>query len=368
MAQLQITASDAQAVKLWSKVLYKETLAYTHLFKNFLGDTEDAIFYNHNDLEKSAGDSIKYDILLDLIGPGVSGSNIAERNGEAMVFKQNSINIDQHRFPVGFDLMSQQRTIHQLRESAMTQLKKHWGKFYESMMFRYLGGDTSVNHAGNTGSAPDGYHYFMCGNNSNTGVIATDEANLGSDDQLVLEDLDYMREKALVNEGTNAMRPIRIKGKSYFVLVLHPYVFTDLRQNVGGSTKTTWMQIQQNANKRGLDNPALSGAEGEYNGIIIHQSPYVYSPSSNVYRNVLLGAQAGVFAMGNPYTKAGVSSKSKDKLVMKWSEESWDHGDKFEVLAGACFGIDKTKFSDRDGTTRDYGCMVASSYSAAHES
>lgn len=368
MAITQITNSSSQNVNIWSKVLYREAMAYTHLMNTFMGTSKDNIVYIHKDLEKSAGDTIKYDILLELVDDGKSGSDIIERNAEAMQFEQDEIKIDQHRFNVSWDIMSQQRTLHQLRDAAMDLHITKWGKHKEDQLFRYLGGDTSLNFAGNTGTAPDGNHYFLCGNGTNSGTIATDETAMDTNDRLVLEDIDYMREKALASTGTNAMRPVRIKGKMYLVLVLHPYVFTDLRQNVGASSKTTWMEIQQNAAKRGPDNPIFTAAEGVYNNVIIFQSPYIYSPSSNIYRNVLLGAQAACYAQGNPYGKAKRNPKGgKSQNIMKWVESSWDAEDKFEVVTGCCYGIKKTRFNDRDGTARDYGCMVVTSYSAAHE-
>ena len=370
MAITQISASDAQAVKLFSKMLFRESLGYTQFFKKLLGDTKESVLYWKRDLEKTAGDQIKYDLLLDLVDEGKTGSDLIERNTEALQYKQDAVLIDQQRFGTGYTRMSEQRSLHDFRNDSKDALKVRFGKWFDYSMFRMFGGDTTFNFAGNTGTLPDAYHYYMCGDvtvGDGSGTIEDDEALISNNDQIVLQDLDHMKEKALT-AGTNAMRPIRIEGEDYLVLFLHPYCFTDLRTNVTSSTNTTWMDIQMYANRRGLKNPIFTGAEGVYNGIIIYQTKDVYSPlavstTGRVYRNVLLGAQAGCFATGNPNGKMMNKMLGKD-LPMSWSEESYDHGDKMEVVAGIVCGFKKARFADHAGTTRDYGCLVASAYSA----
>lgn len=91
-------------------------------------------------------------------------------------------------------------------------------------------------------------------------------------------------------------------------------------------------------------------------------SHYVHSPSSGVYRNLLLGAQAGVFARGNAYAKAD-QGKYGTKNMVNWYEDADDYGEEKGIAVGMTFGVKKNTFN-----SADYGTMVMSSYGAAKRS
>jgi hypothetical protein len=99
---------------------------------------------------------------------------------------------------------------------------------------------------------------------------------------------------------------------------------------------------------------------GVYNKIILYESHMIVSPIANVRRNLLLGSQAGVFALGNAYDKIDQRKVGTDNFL-SWNEEVNDYGNIKGVAAGAIFGIKKTRFN-----SKDFGTMVISSYSAAH--
>ena len=357
MAVTEFGNSSAQNVNIWSKTTMREALKGTYFFKKFLGKDEYSIIQRITDLEKSAGDTIKYDLLMQMTGAGVTGDNRLQGNEEALTYYQDTIVIDQLRHAHAFKRMSQQRTLHDLRKAASKNLGMWWSTKWETYMFRYLCGDTTINHA-QAGTAPDTAHYILSGDVSSTGVIATDEGNLGANDQIKLEDLDYAKEKAITADPP--MRPVKIEGDEYFVVVLHPYSCTDLKLNLGGSTAAKWQEIQMYANNRGLKNPIFTGSLGVYNKMILFESHKIYSPVSSVRRNILLGAQAGVFALGNAYDRVDQRKVGKDNFL-SWYEDKDDYGNEKGVAAGSIFGLKKTLFN-----SKDFGTMVISSYSAAH--
>jgi N4-gp56 family major capsid protein len=253
--------------------------------------------------------------------------------------------------------MSQQRTLHDMRMDAKTNLADWYAGKLDDYMFRYLCGDTTINH-GQAGVAPDAAHYIMSGDVANSGVIATDEASLGTNDQITLADLDYAKESA--KTLSPMIRPAMIDGQEYYVAVLHSYSVTDLRLDVANSAYTDWPTIQLYANKRGLDNPIFTGALGVYNGVVIYESTRIFSPAANVRRNLFLGSQAGVFAMGNAYDTMEQQRVGKDNL-MSWYEETDDYGNEKGIAVGTIFGMKATRFN-----SKDFGKIVISSYSASH--
>jgi N4-gp56 family major capsid protein len=153
-----------------------------------------------------------------------------------------------------------------------------------------------------------------------------------------------------------------IDGGEYYVVVLHSYSVTDLRLDIANSAYVSWPDIQMYANKRGLSNPIFSGALGVYNGCILYESTRIYSPVSNVRRNLFLGAQAGVFAIGSAYDSIERERVGKDNL-MSWFEQTDDYGNEKGISVGCIFGMKATRFN-----SKDFGKIVISSYSASHAS
>ena len=351
-----VTGSEFD-VHIWSTLTFREALKAT-LFRRFLGTGKGAIIMRLTELEKSAGDTIKYDLLMQMGNAGVTGDNRMRDNEEALTYYQDSVKIDQLRNAHAFRRMSQQRTLHDLRMDAKGNLADWFAGKYDTYMMDYLCGNTSRSFAGNTATAPDSDHYVMSGDVSKTGTIATDETSLGSNDQFQLADMDYCKESA--GTMTPPMRPANVDGGEYYVVVLHPYSVVDMRLDVANSAYITWPAIQMYANQRGLKNPIFDGSLGVYNGMILFESTRIYSPRTNVRRNLFLGAQAGVFAMGNAYNKLQQGKVGGDNL-MSWFEEIADYGNEVGIAVGSVFGMKATYFN-----SKDFGKMVISSYSASH--
>lgn len=352
MSETTFGTNSNQTVKLWSKKTWYEAQKGALFFNKFLGSTEDSILYMQKDLEKTAGDNIVYDLLVEMNGAGVSGDNTLEGNEEALTFHQESLKIDQLRHAHIFGKMSQQRTVHNLRKDGQWALSRWWSNKFEEMLFRYLCGDTTVAHAGNSPTAPDANHNIFSGN-------ASDEAGLDTNDRFLLEDIDYAKEMATTADIP--MRPVRIDGEDYFVVVLHPYSVTDLKLSLGtGTSSIKWHEIQQYANQRGLKNPLFSGSLGVYNKCILYESHRIVSPISNVRRNLFLGAQAGTFALGNAYDRMAQKKVGKDNYL-SWVEKDQDYENKKGLAAGCVFGMQKNVFD-----SEDFGVVTVSSYAAKH--
>lgn len=357
MAITTFATGGNQAITYWSKTTMRQVLKNT-LFGKFMGKGKTAIIQQLSELEKSPGDTIKYDLLMQMGNDGVTGDNVLKGNEEALTYYQDSVVLDQLRNAHAFRRMSQQRSLHDLRMDARDNLSDWFTDKMETYMMNNLCGNASFTF-GQAAVAPDTNHYILAGDVSKTGTIATDESSLGTNDQISLHDLDYAKE--LAETGTVPIRPAMIEGDRYFVVVLHPYSVVDLRLNARNLTAMTWQDIQQYANVRGLKNPLFSGALGVYNNMILFSSNYIYSPTTSVRRNLLLGAQAGVFALGNAYDN--MDRKMYGNLPMSWTEEISDFGNEKGIAVGCVFGMTATRFN-----SADYGKIVISSYAAAHSS
>jgi len=65
MATTDFGTNSAQNVNIWSKLTMREALKAT-LIKKFLGKDKRSIIQRIKDLEKSAGDTIKFDLLMQI--------------------------------------------------------------------------------------------------------------------------------------------------------------------------------------------------------------------------------------------------------------------------------------------------------------
>ena len=335
----------------------KQTMA-----NKLMGSSKRAPIQRLTELEKSAGDTIKYDLLMQMTADGVTGDNRMRDNEEALTYYQDSVKIDQLRNAHAFRRMSQQRTLHDMRMDAKSNLADWFAGKFDTYLMKYLCGDTSFSFAGNTPTAPDSDHYIVSGDVSNSGTITSDEASLGSNDQIQLADLDFAKE--LAKTLTPPIRPAQYDGGDYYIVILSPYSATDIRLDVANSAYIDWPTIQMYANKRGLKNNIFTGALGVYNGMILLESLWMPSfagaSSDTVYRNLFLGAQAGVFALGSAYDGIEKERVGKDNL-MSWYEQTDDYGNEKGISVGSIFGMKSTLFN-----SKDYGKIVITSYSVSH--
>ena len=84
------------------------------------------------------------------------------------------------------------------------------------------------------------------------------------------------------------------------------------------------------------DNPIFTGALGEYNGVILHES-FRVPINSNIGENVVCGAQAATMAFGRD------NSPSR----MSWVEELFDYGNQLGVSAGCIAGMKRTIYNSQ---------------------
>lgn len=138
----------------------------------------------------------------------------------------------------------------------------------------------------------------------------------------------------------------------------HQDQITDLRTDAGSGQ---WLDIQKAALAGAAQskNPIYTDALGEYNNVILKKANHVTTgvnsstgaAVANVRRAVLLGAQACAVAFG----------KNGGATNYNWNEELIDHKRRLEVSTLSIFGMKKTVYDNQD-----FGCVVVSSYAAAH--
>lgn len=349
MAMTEYGVNDPSAQKLWSKKLEREALKATFI-GGFIGEGTNALIQMKPELKKAAGDKITTTLRMQLNGAGVMGDGTLEGNEEALTTYTDSLFIDQLRHAVrSKGKMSEQRVPWSVRAEAKDGLTDWWAERFDIAFFNQVCGftpQTDLRYTGlNAVSAP-------------TTVIrpagATDQA-LTSSDTFTLGLID--RAVAAAKKASPVIRPIKIKGKDHYAMVLHTDQVTSLRTNTATGQ---WLDIQKAAMQGGMieDNPIATGMLGVYNGVMLYENTRVTqgvnsstgAAISTVRRAPLLGAQSAVLAFGRGYD----STTSAD-----WNEELFDYGNQLGVEAGFIFGLKKTRYNSADLST-----IVVSTYAA----
>lgn len=363
MPRTIVGAGDAKAVKKYSAFLAVDTSRKSYFNKKFMGVGEDAQtpLQTLPHLESDAGDTISYDLVMQLKMKPIQGDNTLRGKEEDLKFYTDSLLIDQLRGGVNTGgKMTRKRTIHDLRKTARVRQSDWWSRLFDETLFMYLSGARGVNadyiesldftgYAGNTFAAPDAQHLMFGGD-------ATSKATLDATDKMSLSLIDRAVARAeMMGGGTTgipAMQPVMIDGEEHYVLVMQPWCEYDLRTGVGTGG---WLDIQKSAAAaEGKASPIFKGGLGMHNNVILHKhkgcirfSDYGAGGNVNAARNLLMGRQAAVVAFGSPGTG----------LRFDWNEELEDRGNQVVITTGSIFGVKKSRYTI-DGTAYDFGVMA----------
>lgn len=350
MADTNYGVNHPLAIKKWSSELMKEALKKTYVFQ-FMGKGKDSLITIKNDLtQKDGGDRIRVGIRSQLKGDGIQGDGTLEGNEEALETFYQDVHINQLRHAVRSEgKMSEQRVPFSVRDEARDGLADWWSERWDTWFFNQICGNTAVSdpryYGFNSVAAPDADHvtYAASGSSSEADISASTVSHFS------LKWIDTAVEKAKL--AKNALRPLNIGGRKKYVAFIHPYQVTSLRTSAGDSQ---WQDIQKAALSGGrlTDNPIYTGALGEYNDVILHESTRipVAPTNANVRRAVLCGAQAACVAFGRGF----------GKNTFSWVEELFDYKNKLGVAAGCQSGIVKTRFDNSD-----YGTVVMPTWAVA---
>jgi len=357
MAVTNIPAGSPLAVKIFSAQLFKYSLGDSFWISRFadtnfiprgrkpklISTSEEMPIQILRDLERTQGDTITYDVFVDLKGDGIYGDDRLEGNEKSLTSYTDQVSIDQIRQGVSAGgAMSRKRTKHDLRLEARRKLARWFARYFDEAITFYLAGRRGIStaqhvlplgwsgFAGNPLQPSDPEHTVTIdatGNISNTDTDAT-ALKLGWFDKI----------HTYIATMDTPPNPVMIAGEHYYIAILHPKAVEQLKLDTGTGS---WLDIHKLAGVRGPDNPIFRGLLGEYNGFLLYEYSKipVYQAGGKTLANCLIvGAQAGVVAFG----------MSGGDFTIRWYEEMDDRGNQLVVTASAILGIKKVRFNGKD--------------------
>lgn len=351
--------NSSMRAAVYQKELFKDREDKLFFMANGMMDTsENSIVQVKSDLKKEKGDTINFALTAKLSGAAVTGDSELEGNEEAISSYAESVAISQARFAVRLTgRYDEQRIAYNMREDAKNKLSIRINEFLERQIFMKMGGVTTLtltDVAGNIYSADAVF------SNSADIASATAEAagtgtrylcadtegldSLASTNILTTSLITKARTKgAVTSAGTPRLAPIRIKGREYMVMFVHPWQAADLKTD----TNSIWAQAQREAQQRGEDNPIFTGALGIWDGVVLHEHEYVptcqtssafgvggTAATARAFRSLLCGAQAVSFA--------------ECANSMKMVEKTFDYENKVGYAVNFIGGIQKNQFNSLD--------------------
>lgn len=370
MAQTIVGVNDPKSVRKFGGFLAVDVGRSSYWNKKMMGVGIEAQtpIQTLLQLENDAGDTITYDLVMQLKMQPVEGDNILRGKEENLNFYTDSISIDQARGGVNTGgKMTRKRTLHDLRKIARARQSEWWAKVFDELFFMYLSGQRGSNSdyiygrdyagfAGNALVAPDSMHRLY-------GGAATSKGGMTAADIFDLKLLDKAQTHASTmgggTSGIPGIEPCMVDGEEHFVVVMHPFQEYNLRTNTAAGQ---WLDIQKAAaGAEGRNNPIFKGNCGKYNNVVLQTHKAVilsddYGAGQDVKaaRALFLGRQAAVVAFGS----AGTG------LRFDWHEEQEDRGNQVVITTSSIFGIKKTAFTI-DGVSRDFGVMALDTAAAS---
>jgi N4-gp56 family major capsid protein len=350
---------DANRQELWSKQLFADIIDGLYFNESgLMGEGDNNIIQLKSDLMKDAGDTITMPLSAKLTGAGVSGDDELEGNEESISSYSESVLIDQKRFGVRLKgKLDERKVAYAIRTDAKDKLKIRLMEFLERQIFLKLGGvtNTGINDVNGVVVAVD-----AAWSNTPTYIPDADEAagsgnrylcaNTSGTDALAATDLitPTLISKARIKArlASPKLVPLRIKGKDYYVMWIHPWQAYDLRNNA------QFAQAQRDAMPRGDDNPIFTSALGVWDGVIIYEHEYVpfldVSVAGNSFRGSSTGTDCAVDCFRALLCGRQAAVWAKCQGDNGWVEKTFDYDNKVGFATSMIGGIDKIMFNSKE--------------------
>lgn len=310
MASTIFETNNALTKKAWDEKLFRESVKDS-FFSLYMGEGADNIVHVKNELTKSQGDNITFGLRTQLSGAGRTGNEQLEGFEEDLPTYSDSITLEQYRHAVRRKgRLTKQRAMFAIDEEHKMALKE-----WASTKIDQLCVDAIVDD-------PSRVVYQVSGTFTVTGTPATAATAMHASNTLLTPKL-ISQVRTYAKTGGNRrfmpIKPIRIKGKDYYVLLVHEDVLNDLFND------SNMMTAHREARERDIENPLFQSADIIYNGVLIRgYEKMPVATNGGAGANVaygkcsLLGAQSLIWAWGEKEEVVMENFDYKNEVGWAW--------------------------------------------------
>jgi N4-gp56 family major capsid protein len=338
MASLNIGSSSDLTVEMWEEKSYREALKET-FFQKFMSESGDSIVHLQRKLEKNRGDQVFYHLHERMTGNLITGDNTLEGNEDTLTTASDSITLEAYRFAGRYNaLLTAQRAVFDVAKENERAVKARITEGIDNLIFSAL-----------RDRAPSTVFHLASGTLTAQATAATAKTNLTATD-LITPTLIRATKSYAVSGGESSddrvippLTPVMVDGKKHYVLLVHPDVAYDMKEN------SEYAQSIREAQMRGDSNPLFSGSVAMIDGVIIHEHENVHiaadagSGGNVAYSECFfLGAQALLLAVGE-----------KPKLI----SDSFDYGKEIGIGMEMILKAQKPQFTFKGTASIDFGSL-----------
>ena len=311
MGKTAFATNSAETKKLW-----ESTFAEEMEIESFLNKFEGTIVTVKDDLTKSQGDVIRCGLAMRLTGGGVTSGITAEGQEEKLTTYTVDVTLEEYfnairdRGP-----LDRQRAAFAIDEVSLKRLQV-WGAEKQERL-----GFTALATSPTRTIYPAG---------------ATSKATLTTSLRINPDLVSWAKAGAKTgwNRSQNPIERVRVKGKGYYICLIHDDVEYDLFND------PVFMQARREADVRSEENPIFSGAYAIWNGVVFH-----------THELVPIGLDAGAGA-DVPWSRCfflgqGALLKAKGKAPEVVAEE-FDYGREHGFGLGMVLGYKKAVYNSKD--------------------
>ena len=347
MADWVYQHTDALTNSRWAKLMLSQFMIDV-LFFRFASMDETSMIMILDDLQKHAGDNVTFGISELLQAPGVLDLNTLTGNEETPITYGDSLFI--HELAHAILLVgpiSDQRILFDRRKTGRNRLSDWYAARTDHSGANQLAGYTPQ-----TDTRFTGLQATIATTRQILPPGVADAANLTSANTFQITYIDNA--ELLAKSLTSGIRPLKVGGRSFYVLMMHTSQATDMRTN---TSVGQWLDIQKAAMTGGDvgDNPIFWESLGMYHRTLIHENSRVTNAVANAgtavantKRALFAGAQAAVLAFGR---------SQNDSQKFRWLEELRDFGRQIGIGVSAIWGLVKVQFN-----SSDFGVSVIDTY------
>lgn len=314
MGKTTFATDDALTKKLWEEKLYRDAVKESY-FSRFMSEGSESIVTVKNALTKQKGDDITIGIRMKLSGAGVTEGQALEGAEEALTTYHSHVTLHQYRHAVRDNgALDRQRAMFDIDSESKSALQD-WG----SEKIDKLAFDAIL-------SSPTLVFYKTSSGSTSTSTAATAKAALtAADGKITPAMVSYIKAYAKTGGGRTyvPLRPVKVDGKSYYVLLVHPDCMYDWK------TDPTYIQSVREAEVRGPTNPLFSGSVAIWDGVVIHEHENCTTATDGGSgaiawaKGVFMGAQALAWAWGK-----------REEVIQKNFDYENEHGYAWGIIAG----------------------------------
>ena len=329
MSVTSFTTNNALTKKAWQEKLFRDMPKSSYFGQRFMGSDSNSLIHVTNKVEKDQGDKVTFGIRMRLTGSGQTGEGTLEGNEEDLTTYDYSVSLEQYRHAVRYkNKLSAKRVMFDISAEAQQAIKDWGAEKIDQLCF-----DAIL-------ESPSKIFYKTSAGVLSTAVAATAAGALSAaDSKITPAMISALRVWALTggNYSQTPVRPIKVDGGEYLVLLVHPDVMYDLKQN------SVFNSAREQAQNRGKDNPLFKNAVAIWDDVVIHENLKVPLATDGggaavpYAKCALMGAQALCWAWG-----------AKPEVIKKDFDYENEVGYSFGFIAKA----GKPQFN-----SKDYGCF-----------